>query len=72
MIKRNNSVLHVGLSDLVSFLTNTATSNFSIPGRRFTAAATPPSAPSQGDEWYDTENGVSYRYVYALWVEVGA
>lgn len=72
VIKRNGAVLQVGLNNLVSFLKNSASSDFSLPGRRFTAAATPPSSPTEGDEWYDTENGVSYRYVYARWVEVGA
>ena len=72
VIKRDGSVLQVALNDLVTFLENSASSGFNIPGRGFTASATPPTSPVQGDEWYDIENGVSYRYVYGLWVEVGA
>jgi hypothetical protein len=72
VIKREGSVLQVALNDLVAFLENSASSGFNIPGRGFTASATPPTSPVQGDEWYDIDNGVSYRYVYGLWVEVGA
>ena len=72
VIKRNGSVLQVALNDLVGFLENSASSGFNIPGRSFTADATAPTAPVQGDEWYDSENGVSYRRVFGLWVEIGA
>lgn len=44
-------------------------------GLAFTAAATAPSSPSQGDQWFDTDTGYLYQYINdgngSQWIQVG-
>jgi len=44
-------------------------------GTAFTSSATAPSAPAEGDEWFDEDTGILYTYITdsstSQWVELG-
>lgn len=43
-----------------------------VPGARFTASSTPPSDPSLGDRWLDTDVGIKYTWISpGIWVDLG-
>ena len=40
------------------------------PAGRYTVSATPPSSPTDGDAWLDSESAGLYVYIDSFWVEV--
>lgn len=40
-------------------------------GAKMTISDTPPSSPSSGDMWYESDTGSTYIYYNSSWVEIG-
>jgi hypothetical protein len=68
----NNSTNVVALTGNISVTGNISRDNKNVP--TYVAQSGAPSNPNIGDEWYDTDNDVTYQYVYNgvtyQWVDV--
>ena len=47
-----------------------------VTSAKFTASATGPSNPAQGDHWYDTNEDILYEYIFdgttAYWIDISS